>query len=117
MNYCSIDDAWGVNNRKTEHFSAISNENKAIVPVNQPVQKLSQMPVNHNMMNCPDAFYHIINCQSCNHKMRNLLDKPKTNILGTIENAIEDNKDLIVLVLTGASIVLFFNLINNITKD
>ena len=102
MNYCSIDDAWGYT-KKIEHFS--SDDKK-------PIKQTSKQ-----LLNCPDAFYHIINCPSCNNKMKNLLEKPKTNMLGTIENAIEDNKDLIVLVLTGASIVLFFNLINNITKD
>jgi hypothetical protein len=104
MNYCSIDDAWGYT-KKTEHFSSISDDKK---PIKQTPKQLS---------NCPDAFYHVINCPSCYNKMKNLLEKPKTNMLGTIENAIEDNKDLIVLVLTGASIVLFFNLINNITKN
>jgi hypothetical protein len=102
MNYCSIDDAWGFS-KNTEHFSPVDDK-----PPKQSPKQLS---------NCPDAFYHIINCPSCHNKMKNLLEKPKTNMLGTIENAIEDNKDLIVLVLTGASIVLFFNLINNITKD
>ena len=117
MNYCSIDDAWGV--RKTEHFASISNTNEAVVPdtVVPTINKSVLKTVEKTMINCPDAFYHIINCPSCNNKMRNLLDKPKTNLLGTIEDAIESNKDLIVLVLTGASIVLFFNLINNITKD
>jgi len=116
MNYCSIDDAWGI--RKTEHFSSISNTNEAVIPtVNQPINQPVLRTVEKTMTNCPDAFYHIINCSSCNNKMRKLLDKPRTNLLGTIEDAIESNKDLIVLVLTGASIVLFFNLINNITKD
>jgi hypothetical protein len=40
--------------------------------------------------------------------------KPK--IIEKMNDIIEDNKDIIVLILIGLSILLFFNMINNITK-
>jgi hypothetical protein len=40
--------------------------------------------------------------------------KPK--IIEKMNDMIEDNKDIIVLILIGLSILLFLNMINNITK-
>jgi hypothetical protein len=40
----------------------------------------------------------------------------KNRVFGNFEDIINDNKDSIVLILIGLSIILFINLINNITK-
>ena len=46
--------------------------------------------------------------------MRNYF-RPK--LIENFQDIIEDNRDTIVLILIGISILLFFNLINNMTKS
>jgi len=64
--------------------------------------------------NCDDFIKHIRSCKRCHNKIKYYF-KPK--IVENIQNIIEDNKDTIVLILIGISILLFFNLIHNMTKS
>ena len=62
---------------------------------------------------CDKVLNHIKNCKSCYNKYRNHF---RPQLIENINNMINDNKDVIVLILIGISILLFFNLINNLTK-
>lgn len=107
MNYCLIEDAWGkckdniINdtikcvNSKIEHFE------------NNKLHKHS------SKSGCTDFFIHIKKCKTCYNKVKKQF---KSKIIETIQELVDENKDIIVLVLLGISILLFFNLINNITK-
>jgi uncharacterized membrane protein YraQ (UPF0718 family) len=69
--------------------------------------------INYNNINCNNVFEHIRKCKKCYKKMKSMM---KSKLLTNFENMIQENKDIIVTILIGISIVLFFNLINNITK-
>jgi len=56
---------------------------------------------------------HVKSCRKCYNKMRNQF---KPHIIEKFQCLIDDNRDTIVIILAGISILLFFNLINNITK-
>jgi uncharacterized membrane protein YraQ (UPF0718 family) len=103
MNYCSIEDAWGKDNKKIEPFGNKKKESTIkIIDMNK-----------HTHGNCTDFIIHIRKCKTCYNKVKNQF---KSKIIHYIQELIEENKDTIVLILMGISILLFFNLINNITK-
>ena len=66
------------------------------------------------LYDCDSFLNHVRNCRKCHNKMRTFF-KPK--IIENFQDIIEDNRDTIVLILIGISILLFFNLINNMTKS
>lgn len=134
MNYCTIQDAWGNNNEFSNQYKNYMNnkDNKNNMQVPQTnksmitdVSSLS-VPLNttnfnntinsntlYNINECANFIEHIRTCKECRAKMRDYF-KPK--IIEKMNDIIEDNKDIIVLILIGLSILLFFNMINNITK-
>jgi len=134
MNYCTIQDAWGNNNEFSNQYKNYMNnkDNKNNMQVPQTnksmitdVSSLS-VPLNttnynntinpntvYNINECANFIEHIRTCKDCRAKMRDYF-KPK--IIEKMNDIIEDNKDIIVLILIGLSILLFFNMINNITK-
>lgn len=179
MNYCSLEDAWGRDNRmcsqyknymddknnknniepdikknqtindiqpdsllnlneNIEQFSNVSDSSKLKeLFVNAPYQSSPQVQISHkpqhkvqqNISNqydnhfdnhfdelndCDNFLKHVRNCRKCHNKVKNYF-KPK--LVENFQDIIEDNKDTIVLILIGISILLFFNLINNMTKS
>jgi hypothetical protein len=145
MNYCSIEDAWGtinyasnqykeyVNNNlenNIEHFdknvdsdptSFESIDSSQAKLINQPREKLNKMVNIYNLdnkidelNNCDSFILHARNCRKCYNKMKNQF---KPQLIEKFQDMIEENRDTIVLILIGISILLFFNLINNITKN
>ncbi len=144
MNYCSLEDAWGgkcnqisnqyknymvekkytepqpAENIKTdlavESFNntpSTSNQNRTNY---QPTKTLTKNDDHHldELYDCDSFINHIRNCRKCHNKMRNYF-RPK--IVENFQDIIDDNRDTIVLILIGISILLFFNLINNMTKS
>ena len=131
MNYCSIEEAWGNCNyasNQIKEYMTNTNDNQikqpkqSIEPVQsieqvQPKQSIEQPQPNQsinqpNQLNDCDLFIlHLKNCKKCYNRIHNEY-KPNT-----LEQIINDNKDTIVLILIGMFILLFFNLINNITKN
>ena len=135
MNYCTIQDAWGNNNEFSNQYknymnnkdnknnmqvpqtnkSMITDVSSLSVPVN--TEHFNSNTINPNTLyhinNCTNFIEHIRTCKECRAKMRDYF-KPK--IIEKMNDIIEDNKDIIVLILIGLSILLFFNMINNITK-
>lgn len=138
MNYCSIEDAWGkknyMSNQLENYMDKLSNKENNdepdhyIVPKKQNEMSKIQnnvyegdMDVEHfttNQQNikkdCDSVLQHIKNCTYCQNKVRLYL---KPRIIDNFQNLVDDNKDTIVLILVAISILLFFNLINNITKN
>ena len=62
---------------------------------------------------CDDYIIHIKSCKICQDKIKNYL---RPNIIDNLYSTIDNNKDIIILILIGICILLFFNLIMNITK-
>jgi|UniRef100_A0A6C0EHD0 hypothetical protein len=68
---------------------------------------------NNKTLLCDDYIIHIKSCKICQDKIKNYL---RPNIIDNLYSSIDNNKDIIVLILIGICILLFFNLIMNITK-
>lgn len=123
MNYCSIQEAWGKNNYISNQYRTYNN---SVQPKNTPEKKniVSKKTLenfspaqnklkNHisKIYNCNDFIKHLNVCKKCQNIVRN---KYRPKILENFTNIIETNKDVIVLILIGISILLFFNLVNSI---
>lgn len=141
MNYCSLEDAWGskcnsmsneidqyINQRnpapkkseepihfkkEIEHFEPVylqsNNKSKTI----NKIKQVDSYDDHHIELNsCDDFVLHVKSCRKCYNKMRNQF---RPHLIENFQDMIDDNRDTIVLILIGISILLFFNLINNIT--
>lgn len=145
MNYCSLEDAWGGKcNQISNQYKNYMDDKNYTQPqprdINKNVDK-KQLSTNSNMENfnntqsiintkkylpknddhhldelydCDSFINHVRNCRKCHNQMRNYF-RPK--LVENFQDIIEDNRDSIVLILIGISILLFFNLINNMTKS
>ncbi len=81
---------------------------------NQIKNKQNYDYTDNNFDNGCDAFMnHIKTCRKCYNKMRYQF---RSHLVENFQEIVEDNRDTIVLILLGISILLFFNLINNLTK-
>lgn len=136
MNYCSLEDAWGktnyMSNQYKEYMNNKSDKNEQLTTkqvgfvekfndVQKKNIKNNRSNINYkkqehfnNIYNCNDFFKHIKTCKRCYHKTK-LQFKPK--ILENFQDIVECNKDTIVIILIGISILLFFNLLNNLTSN
>jgi len=121
--YCSIEDAWGQNisNKYKEYMTNITNvstdneniNNENINNENELIH--NNIPKNnYNYIDCDSFIKHYRTCEKCQNKIRNEI---RPNLLISIKKIIDNNNDIIVLILAGISILLFFNLINNLTKN
>jgi hypothetical protein len=141
MNYCSIQDAWGKNDYITNQYKKYNNPyqqrhnpyQQGHNPYQQrhnpyqqkntperensfPKKTLEKFSSAQNKLkkhiskinNCDDFIKHLNVCKKCQFAIRN---KYRPKILENFTNIIETNKDIIVLILIGISILLFFNLI------
>ena len=137
MNYCTIQDAWGNNNEFSNQYknymnnkdnisnvqnntthtaTAIANVSQLGEPIKNTTEHFNNtVKTGHlcDINDCMQFIEHISTCRECRNKMR---DHFKPKIIEKMTDMIEDNKDIIVLILIGLSILLFFNMINNITK-
>lgn len=132
MNYCSIEDAWGHSNQMSNQFkeymtNTFDNQNNNITehftenlekPQPQSQQQAQQhAPINSRLKDlddCDSFLIHIKHCTKCYNKLKH---HNKSQVVEHFQDIIDDNKDVIVLILFGISILLFFNLINNLTKN
>jgi uncharacterized protein with PIN domain len=130
MNYCSIQEAWGKNDYITNQYKKFNNpvqqknnsfqqrniiENKNSVP-KKTLEKFTSVQNKlkkhiSKIDNCNDFMKHLNVCKKCQTAIRN---KYRPKILENFTDIIETNKDIIVLILIGISILLFFNLINSL---
>ena len=118
MNYCSIQDAWGQNDYITNQFNKYNNRYNVSDNPKNTLEKFSseKNPKNHlkNINNCNDFFLHLNKCKKCQQLVRN---KYRPKILENFSNILDTNKDIVVLILVGICIMLFFNLVNSVTKN
>lgn len=131
MNYCSLQDAWGNNHSIGKQYKKymVAKQDKTIESFTDVEdtkeefkEEVKEKPIEQkriviqkpcSVTDCNDIISHIKHCKKCQKKMKYLF-KPK--ILDNVNEMIDDNKDVIVLILFGISIALFFKLVNNITK-
>jgi hypothetical protein len=142
MNYCSIEDAWGSSNCASKQFkeymtNVSSTNDKPNINLEQKIEieKVYEIEPKKEVIkkskkdkvitydfdnrldelnNCDSFIIHVRNCRKCYNRMKNQF---KPQLIENFQGIIEDNRDTIVLILIGISILLFFNLINNITKN
>jgi hypothetical protein len=117
MNYCLIEDAWGKN------VEPMKNNDDCYIKINspEPPPKVPEHFTEHFTgiskyynSDCDKIIAHVKNCKECRSKMKRMF---KSQIIENIEDIIDDNKDIIILILISFSVILFLNLINNITKN
>ena len=118
MNYCSIQDAWGQNDYITNQYQKYNSRYTISDNPKKTLEKFSsnEIPKNHlkNINNCNDFFSHLNKCKQCQRLVRN---KYRPKILENFSNILDTNKDIVVLILVGICIMLFFNLVNSATKN
>lgn len=135
MNYCSLDDAWG-DNKISNQFQKYMNNKPCTEPVKLecPVSKIITEKFTENVENvenvknvenvenvkiitCNEFINHIDKCKYCYNKLYYKFNVPRKNeLIDNLHNIINNNKDMIVLILIGIFIVMFFKLVSNITK-
>jgi len=125
LTYCLLDEAWGYKPQNESRYTTnqscstdLENSKEHSKESNNQSKKQSTETIEHFesdiMFDCEAVMEHLKKCKKCYNRI-SMLHRPM--ILDNFRDIINDNKDLIVLILIGISIVLFFNLINNLTKD
>ena len=123
MNFCSIEDAWGDNKisaqfQKYKSDKVCSDPQKLECPIKEkPIENFTE---NHriDVLSCDNFINHINHCNHCYNKLYYKINVPRKNeFINNLHNIINNNKDTIVLLLIGIFIILFFKLVNNITKN
>ena len=132
MNYCSINEAWGQGNYISKQYNnfepKIQNrpEEKKPLIKKKTIENFSKVKFNNNNQTakeylrpnknvyCNDFINHLKSCRSCQIKMREQF-RPK--ILENFEDIVQTNRDIIVLILVGICLMLFFNLLITTTNS
>jgi hypothetical protein len=126
MLYCSIDEAWGnyfnINDEKPNNDKSEKNE-KSDKPSNNNKKDLKKIvenfteSINEEQIlseeDCGKIIKHVMKCKKCQKKLKEMLT-PK--LISLLKNLLEDYRDLFVLLLVGISILLFFNLVSNLSN-
>ena len=94
----------------SESFSMITKDDERLSKIRKHVEEI---------YNCDGIMNHLRHCRSCYNKMKQNFPKEsfRTSLTEHFEDLVDDNRDSIVLILVGISILLFINLINNVTKN
>ena len=118
MNYCSIQEAWGQNDYITNQYKKYNNRYNVYVDPRKTLEKFSpdENPKEHikKINNCNDFLSHLSKCKTCQQMIQN---KYRPKILENFSEILDTNKDIVVLILVGVCIMLFFNLVNSVTKN
>lgn len=124
MNYCSIQEAWGHNNYISKEYNNFEKPLEKNIIQRKPViqkktiEKFSNNKIKNTNTNkqmyCNDFINHLKTCRSCQIKLR---DQFRPKILENFEDIIQTNRDIIVLVLVGICIMLFFNILTSTVKE
>ena len=115
MNYCTIQEAWG--KQEIEKFTnddTNENENENNNNNNKNNTNYFDYDEIEESCDCNRLLNHIKKCPKCYNKIKNYF-KPKA--MQYYNNILEDNKDIITLILIGLFILLFYKLVNNLTKS
>lgn len=131
MNYCSIQEAWGHENYISKQYKKYDQKIEKLQTCQKPViqkktiENFSEVKKNNKVIktdtkksikiiHCDNFINHLKVCRACQIKVR---DQFRPKILDNIEDIIQTNRDIIVLVLVGICIMLFFNLITSTTSS
>ena len=124
MNFCSIQEDWGHSNYISKEYKNFEKPLEKNVIQRKPViQKKTIEKFSNNklkkintdkQMYCNDFINHLKTCRSCQIKLR---DQFRPKILENFEDIIQTNRDIIVLVLVGICIMLFFNILTSTVKE
>lgn len=126
MLYCSVEEAWGnyINsneNHQNEEYNkndktnikSPKNNKKDIKKVVENFTESISEKNNLSETDCNKIIKHVMKCKKCQRKLKEMLT-PK--LISLLKNLLEDYRDLFVLLLVGISILLFFNLVSNISN-
>ena len=132
MQFCTIDEAWGRKNYSIDNnineIGEISGFNEKIPSLNSinktNNEQIDEMTNNDSLFNtltettldrkdCRKLIDRVLKSRKCRNALRRRFS-PK--ILEKLDILLDDYRDLVVLVLLGFSIVLFFNLVRNLNK-
>jgi hypothetical protein len=93
-----------------ESFSMITKDDERLSKIKKHVEEI---------YNCDGIMNHLRHCRSCYNKMKQNFPRESftSSLREHFEDLVDDNRDSIVLILVGISILLFINLINNVTKN
>ena len=134
MNYCLLNEAWDPKFTGIEQNYTKSNQwcpeetsaNKSCNTLTQNESKVEHFSQDNNIKkiqylhdnnDCMNILDHIKTCSGCRNKIKININDNQFLMVDNIRELINNNKDIIVLALIGMFILLFFNLVNNITKD
>ena len=114
MNYCSIQEAWGYNDNITNQYKKYNSsyeekDNKKTLENFSSDEKIIKKHIN-KIRSCDDFIKHLDKCKKCRLAIKN---KYSPKILENFSEIIDSNRDIIVLILVGLSILIFFNLIKS----
>jgi len=123
-NYCTLEDAWGNNNYISDKYTEYMSNNNVIEKLTNPMETQETIlpidndkpSINYHLpldISCDNYWKHIKTCEKCQDKLR---EQYTPKLLTSFKKIIDNNNDIIVLILVGISILLFFNLINNLTR-
>ncbi len=123
MNFCSIEDAWG-NNKISDQFQKYTSDKTCSNPTkiensvkeDKHIEKFTE--INHDqILTCDNFLDHVNHCKHCYNKLYYKFNVPQKNeLINNLHGIINNNKDMIVLILIGIFIVMFFKLVSNITS-
>lgn len=115
MIYCSLDEAWGKKiNNYHEKFTNIQKNIKKKKKIIENFTESIKEEKSLSEINCKKIMKHIMKCPKCYKKLR---EKFRPKILCILKDMVEEYREMIVLILVGISIMLFFNLVNNLNKN
>ena len=112
---CSTDDIENFTNNENENENETENfiNNNINNHRHKQNHKIKYEEHMGNISDCDSFLNHIKVCDKCSRRMREYF---RSKVLDKLQELVENNKDTIVLILIGISILLIFNLINNLTK-
>ncbi|ULY68614.1 hypothetical protein [Chlorella virus XW01] len=121
MIYCSIEEAWGnYHQEKSKESEIEKNKEKINIDnkknIKKVVEKFTESITEEHKVSedeCGKIIKHVMKCKKCQKKLKDMLT-PK--LISILKNLLEDYRDLFVLLLVGISILLFFNLVSNISN-
>jgi hypothetical protein len=119
MLYCSIEEAWGTYIQEKKDININNTENNKTQNNNKKDIKIVENftdSENHEKLSeedCSKIIKHVMKCKKCQKRLKEMLT-PK--LISILKNLLEDYRDLFVLLLVGISILLFFNLVSNISN-
>ena len=116
--YCSISEAWNLNNNIIEKYTDNVTDNKI-------EKKNNENPVENNLTNkilCIDVLNHIVNCKDCQKILNEKFNKQKLNTQNKqfdINNSLDifksyynlKLKDCLILLILFLIIILLINII------